>query len=237
MHGTGNHNAKRRPHLLHRPNLYRRSMRAQEQPLALRLPLLPRDEQSILRIPRRMVHRKIQRLEVVIVGLDNRPLSHGVAKLLKNGNDLMHRLDDRMLGADGTANARKRDIDDTCFPKRLRLEFGRRNFRPRAGNRKIGNLIPSLSISYGLLNLIFDQVHLLADLSLRFLRRTLQPEIVNLRQHAILARHPSVTKYLPPGLVLYGRSLTAKRKKQVSGSALQRRRRIIRQFRNTVHGR
>ncbi len=117
MHRPGNHNPDRRPHLLHRPNLHRRSMRPQQQPLPLRLPLLPRDKQSILRIPRRMIRRKIQSLEVVVISLDHRPIGHGVTKLLKDANHLVRRLDDRMLRADRTADCRegryRRDSDES----------------------------------------------------------------------------------------------------------------------------
>ena len=51
-------------------------MRPQQQPLALRLPLLPRDEQSILRIPRRMIRGKIQRLKVVVISFDDRAIGN-----------------------------------------------------------------------------------------------------------------------------------------------------------------
>ena len=96
---------------LHRPNLHRRSMRAQQQPLALRLRLLARDEQSILRIPRRMIRRKIQRLEVVIIGFNDRPVSNGVAKLLKDPNHLVRGLDNGMLRANRTPKTGQRNID------------------------------------------------------------------------------------------------------------------------------
>ena len=67
-------------------------MRAQQQPLALRLRLLPRDEQRVLRIPRRMVRRKIQRLEVVVIRLDDRPFGDGIAEFLEDANNLAPRL-------------------------------------------------------------------------------------------------------------------------------------------------
>ena len=91
MHRPGNHNAKRRPHLLHGANLHRRSMRAQQQALALRLRLLAGDEERVLRIARRMVRRKIQRFEVVVIGFDDGAFGDGVAELLKDGDNLVAR--------------------------------------------------------------------------------------------------------------------------------------------------
>ena len=74
MHLPRNHNAQRRLHFLHGANLHRRSVRPQQQSFALRLGLLVGDKERILRIARGMIGRKIQRLEIVIVGLDYRPL-------------------------------------------------------------------------------------------------------------------------------------------------------------------
>src|SRR6267143_4295142 len=115
MHLTGYHDPNRRPHLLHGPNLHRRSMRAQQKTLPRGFRSLPRDEQSILGVSRRVVGRKIQRLKVVIVRLDDRPLGDGIPQLLKHGDDLVHRLDNRMLSPDGPPNAGKGYVNKTRF--------------------------------------------------------------------------------------------------------------------------
>ena len=86
-------------------------MRAQQQALALRLGLLSGDEQRVLRIARRMVRRKIQRLEVVVVRFDDRALGDGIAELLEDSNNFMRGPDDGMLGADGAADAGEGDVD------------------------------------------------------------------------------------------------------------------------------
>src|SRR5580704_1553143 len=115
VHGSGNHNAQGRPHFFHRANLHRRSMRAQQQPLPLRLRLLARDKQSILRIPRRMIRRKIQSLEVVVVSFNHRPLGNRVPKLLEDSDHLVRRLDDRMLGAHRPPDSWQADINNPAI--------------------------------------------------------------------------------------------------------------------------
>ena len=62
MHLPWNHDANRRPHLLHGANLHRRSMRPQQQPLTLRLRLLIGDEERVLRVTCGMVRGEIQGL-------------------------------------------------------------------------------------------------------------------------------------------------------------------------------
>src|ERR1700724_192194 len=103
-------------------------------------------------------------------------------------------------------------------------------------NRQGGDLIPDLGSRYGLLNLLFNEVHFLTSLALGFFRSSLQPEVVNLRQHPILACHPSVAKNLPLGLVPHRDSFMSERRTQFRGSALQRRGRVFRQFGDAIHG-
>jgi len=98
----------------------------------------------------------------------------------------------------------------------------------------IHNSFNVLELIYLLLDLPFEQVHLPAGFALRFLRSALQPEVVDLRQHPVFPRHPSVTKNFPIGLVLYRRSFIAERGKKFGGCAVQRRRRIIRQLGNGI---
>src|SRR5216683_3641557 len=236
IHLPGYHDPNRRPHLLHGPNLHRRSMRAQQKTLPRRCRSLPRDEQSILSITRRMVRRKIQRLKVVVVRLDHRPFGDGIPQPLKHGDDLVHRLDNRMLSANRPPNAGKGYVNKTCFLKRVPLEFRFRKFRAQMSNRKGGDLIPDLRSLYCLLNLLFNEVHFLACLALGFFGSRLQPEVVNLRQHPILACHPSVAKNLPLGLVLHRDSFMSERRTQFRRGALQRRCRVFRQFGDAIHG-
>src|ERR1700731_2037354 len=58
-----------------------------------------------------MVHRKIQRLEIVVVRLDHRPLSDGIPQLLKHPHHLVRGLNNRMLRPNGTPDAWKSDVD------------------------------------------------------------------------------------------------------------------------------
>src|SRR5260370_9172090 len=58
-----------------------------------------------------MIRRKVQRLEVVIIGFNLRSFLDRVAKVSEHANDLVHGLDDRMFHADGTTNAGEGDIE------------------------------------------------------------------------------------------------------------------------------
>ena len=111
MYLARTNHAYRRLHLLHSPDLYWRRMRAKQQAIPQRLRFLARDKKRVLRVARRMVRREVQRLKVVVVRFDLRSLFDQVAEIAKHADHLVHRLDDRMLGANRTANAGKRDID------------------------------------------------------------------------------------------------------------------------------
>ena len=54
-------------------------MRAQQQTIAQGLVLLTGNDQRVLGIARRMIRGEIERLEIVIVGLDFRPFRDGLA--------------------------------------------------------------------------------------------------------------------------------------------------------------
>src|SRR5579863_7702835 len=58
-----------------------------------------------------MVRRKVQRLEIVVVGFDNWSLRHGIAESLKNRNNLISGLDNRVFRPNRTPNAGQRDVD------------------------------------------------------------------------------------------------------------------------------
>ena len=111
MHFSRTHHAHRRLHLLHGANLHRRRVRAQQQTITLRLRFLIGDEQCVLRIARRMVRGEIQGFEVVVVGLNLRAFFDGVSEIAEDSDDFVHRLDDRVLGADGAAGAGEGDVD------------------------------------------------------------------------------------------------------------------------------
>ena len=79
--------------------------------------MLAGDEERVLGVARRVVGRKVQRLEVVVVGLDLRAFAHRVAHGLEDGDDLVQRADDRVLGADGAANAGEGDVEAVKFQR------------------------------------------------------------------------------------------------------------------------
>ena len=86
-------------------------MRAQQQAVARGLAFLPGDEQRVLRVARRMVRRKVQRLKVVIVGLDLGSFAHRVAHGLEDRDDLVLHSQHRMLGADRALHAGERNVE------------------------------------------------------------------------------------------------------------------------------
>src|SRR5580698_495238 len=89
MHLPGDDDAYGRRLLLHGANLHRRSVSAQQQAITRELVLLARDEQRVLGVARGMVWRKIERLEIVVVGLDLGPLADRVAHRLEDSDDLV----------------------------------------------------------------------------------------------------------------------------------------------------
>ena len=96
---------------LHGANLHRRSVGAQQQAIARGLALLAGDEQRVLRVARGMVRRKVERLEVVVVGLDLGTFADGVAHRLEDGDDLVHHAQHGMLDADGALDAGEGDVE------------------------------------------------------------------------------------------------------------------------------
>ena len=129
------HHAHRRLHLLHGANLHWRRVRAQQQAVALRLRFLSGDEERVLRIARGMIRRKIQRFEVVVVGFNLRAFLDRVAQIAEDADDLVHRLDDGMLRADGAANAGESDVET------LGREFARGSSALNAGERRLDRLL------------------------------------------------------------------------------------------------
>ncbi len=84
-------------------------------------------------------------------------------------------------------------------------------------------------------SLRLELVDPLADLALGGLGRGLQPGVVDLRQQAVLARHPAVAERLPVGLGLQRASFGLQRSEQFGDGAIERRGRKIFEFGNGVH--
>ncbi len=194
-------------------------MRAQQQAIARGLLFLPGDEQRVLRVARRMVRRKIQRLEVVVVGLDLRAFANRVAHRLEDGDDLVHHAQHRMFHTDGTLNARQRNVE--AFGGELRI---------CAGGVELG-----LSFFNGSFRTSLQCIDALSDLALRRAGSGFQPGVVYLRQDAILAGQPAVAEVLPVGLVRERRCLRFKRSKQISDGAVKSVRGVVVEFRYGVH--
>ncbi len=112
--------------------------------------LLAGDEQRVLRVARRMVRRKVERLEIVVVGLDLGPFADGVAHRLEDGDDLVHHAQHGMLHADGALDAGERDVET------LGGEFGVARGRVKVAVRTFD----------GRLDTCFELIDSLADITL-----------------------------------------------------------------------
>ena len=86
-------------------------MSAHQQPLAQRLTLLVGDHQRVLGVARRVAGGKVQRFEVVVVGLNLRPQTDRVAHGRKDGDNLVHGADQRVFRAEMAPGAGEGDID------------------------------------------------------------------------------------------------------------------------------
>ncbi len=75
-------------------------MRAQQEAVALLFLFLSGNEDGVLHVARRMVQRKVQRLEVVVVGFDLGPFGDRVAHRLEDADDLVGDKRDGMRGAE-----------------------------------------------------------------------------------------------------------------------------------------
>ena len=69
------------------------------------------DHQRVLGVARGVAGRKVQRFEIVVVGLDLGAQTNGVPHRRKDGDDLVHGADERVLGAESAAGAGEGDID------------------------------------------------------------------------------------------------------------------------------
>ena len=81
---------------LHGADLHRRGVGAQEHLLAVGPRL---QEEGVVHLARRMAEREIERGEIVVVGLDVRPLGDGEAEIGEDRRDLVDHLADRVDAA------------------------------------------------------------------------------------------------------------------------------------------
>src|SRR5208337_4731592 len=189
MNFSRTHDAHRRLHLLHGPDLHRRSVRAQEQAIAQRLRFLTGDEKRVLRVARGMVRRKVQSLEIVKVGFNLRPFLNRVAQIAEDANHLVHRLDDGMFGADGTANAGEGDVE-TATLKFFPLQSLEVRVYSAYGLQSGGGLSGEefdalLSLRYMPFHFSLDCIYSLPNFTFRIGRRDLEPEICNLGYYPV----------------------------------------------------
>ena len=188
-------------------------MRSQQQLLAPGLGFLIREEQRVLRIARRVIRRKIQRFEIVVVGFDHRPFGNGITQALKYANDFILCADDWVLSANGATNAGERDVD-RGFGGRVRC-LRERGF-------------------HLLLDFCFQLIDSLTDIALGFFWCGLQPEFVDLREYAVFAREPTITERLLFGFALHRSGFLLQSGKQLFDGFVERGGREIFQFRNGV---
>ena len=86
-------------------------MRAHQQPVAQRLAILVGDHQRILGVACRVPRGKVQRFEVIVVGLNLGPQTDRKAHGRKDGDNLVHGADQRVLRTEMAPGAGKGDID------------------------------------------------------------------------------------------------------------------------------
>ena len=81
-----------------------------------------------------------------------------------------------------------------------------------------------------------DLVNPLPNFAFRILRGSLQPRIIDLRQHTVLARHPAVAKNFPIFFVLDRLRFRLEGGEQLLNGLVQGRCREVLQFGDGVHG-
>ena len=169
MHLAGDDETDGRRLLLHGADLHRRGVGAHEQAVAQRLALLSHDDERVLGVARGMVGREVQRLEVVVVGLDLGAGSDGVAESSEDAHSLTPGAQDGMLRADLRARAGERDIDSRA---------GRDAMLARSGIGQQG------------FDAFLERVEALAERAAGLRRRRFQPRIADRLEAAVLASQP-----------------------------------------------
>ena len=135
--------------------------------------MLPGQQQRVLGVARRVVGREVQRLEVVEIALHLRAQRGRVAQVMKHRDDLVHRLQQRVLNPRRTHRTRQRDID-------------RRLHRPRRRD--------SLSLRQRRFNLLLQLVEANAQRLARLGRGGLKPRVADQLQPALFAAQPAQAK-------------------------------------------
>src|SRR5438270_4045540 len=116
-----------------------------------------------------MIGRKIQRLEVVVVGLDLWPLGDGISHGLEDADHLVGSLDDRVLRPQRPPNAGKCDVEPLSEVKiSLKcLESSFRNgFRPSdnlCGRDRNHLQLLGYDLLYNSFDMLLDEINALAD--------------------------------------------------------------------------
>ena len=105
---AGNEDPHRRLGRLHGPDLHRRGVRAQHLAPSL---FIGRQVKGVVLLPGGVFLRNVQSGEVVIVGLDVRPLCDGESHLGKDRDDLFDSARQRMQPCLGLGTRRQADID------------------------------------------------------------------------------------------------------------------------------
>src|SRR5438477_4358076 len=160
-----------------------------------------------------MVRRKIERFEIVVIGLDHRSFSDGISQILEYADDFILRANDRVLGANGVANAGKGNVD--CGFCCLCWRGIERGFDL-------------------LLDFSFQLVDALTDFAFRLFRSSFQPEFVNLRENTVFACKPSIAESLAVIGVFEGGKFLFQSREQFLDCAVERLRGEIFQFGNGV---
>ena len=128
----------------------------------------------------------------------------------------MHRLDHGMLGAERAANAGEGDVEGVG---RCSCCRGRSGLTLRAAN-----LVPRRASS-PCIDALLEFIDALPHVALGIFRGRLQPKIVDLGEHAVLARHPAIAECFPVGFGLDRRGFFFQRGQQLLDSLVQRGRR------------
>jgi hypothetical protein len=124
----GNDDADRRLLRQHGAHLHRRSMRAQQKPAAIRLRI---EEKRVVHRPRRMLFRKVELGEIVIVGLDVGTFGDRKPHIGEDRGEFVDDLGDRMNASD----LRRRFAYRQGYVDALGIE-------PRLERRRLESLAP-----------------------------------------------------------------------------------------------
>ena len=176
-------------------------------------------KQRVLGVARGMVRREVERLEVVVVGLDLGAFADGVAHRLEDGDDLVHHAQHGVLDADRAMDAGKGDVE--TLGGELGISGRRVNFVVSVFNRRF--------------HASFQFVDAAADLALGRAGRGLQPDVVDLREDAVLASEPAIAEGFAVCVGMQRGGFVIERGEQVGDGAVECVRRVVFEFGNRVH--